>query len=623
MEKPFEPHIASKSHVKEFTVRAVVLGVILGLVFAVGNAYLGLKIGTTVSASIPAAVFSMAILRFFRPRATILENNLVQTIASVGEALAAGAIFTIPALFLIGEQPPISRIFLLSALGGILGVLFMIPMRRYIVVHEHGKLPFPEGTACAEILKTGEEKNTKAFMAGIGMITGVLYKILSSALFLWNEVPSWTLSFLQRTVISMDCTPSLMGVGYLVGPRISCVLFSGGALGWLILIPLLRLFGTGTEPIFPSNIPVFQMSAEAIWSHYIRYIGVGAVATGGILSIFKIAPMIKKTLHMGFKELFQGVPSDDAVERTDKDISLRWLVLGSIAIILTLWLTPGLSMNLVTILLLVFLGFFFVAVTSLTVGIVGSTSNPVSGMTITTLLLTCLIFLALGWTERIFVVSALTMGAVACTAIALAGTTSQDLKTGFLLGATPKWQQIAEIIGIILPALAIGGTIYLLHSVYGFGSEQMPAPQATMLALIAQGVMQSAIPLTLVLSGVVLALLLACIRIPVLPFALGLYLPFSLSTGMLMGGIVHYLINRTSKDEKVESRGILGASGLVAGDAVTGVIIALLTVVGWLPTSKAPFFPSGVSLGVFIALGVGLVWLVRHPPSWLHDRKKR
>ncbi len=622
MEKQFTPHIASKSQIKEFTLRAIVLGVILGLVFAVGNAYLGLKIGTTVSASIPAAVFSMAILRFFRPRATILENNLVQTIASVGESLAAGAIFTIPALFLIGENPPISRIFLLSALGGILGVLFMIPMRRYIIVHEHGNLPFPEGTACAEILKTGEERDTKAFMAGIGMFTGVFYKILASALFLWNEVPSWTLSFFQRTAISMDCTPALMGVGYLIGPRIAAVLFAGGAFGWLILIPLIKLFGTGSAVIYPSEIPLLDMSAADVWAHYIRYIGVGAVATGGILSIFKIAPMIKKTVHMGFKELFQGPPSDDKVERVDRDISLRWLVLGSVAIILTLWLTPGLSMNFMTILLLTFLGFFFVAVTSLTVGIVGSTSNPVSGMTITTLLLTCLIFLALGWTDRIYMVSALTMGAVACTAIALAGTTSQDLKTGFLLGATPKWQQIGEIIGVILPAVAIGGTLYLLHSVYGFGSEQMPAPQATMLALITQGVMQGAIPVTLVLCGVCLALILAMIRIPVLPFAIGLYLPFSLSTGMLMGGVVHYFINRSTHYDKIQARGVLAASGLVAGDAVTGVVIAFLTVIGWLPVSKPAFFSTWVSLGMFVALGIGLAWIIRHPPSWLQGKKK-
>lgn len=618
-EKPFAPHVASESKTKEFTFRATILGVILGLVFAVGNAYLGLKIGTTVSASIPAAVFSMGILKLFRSRATVLENNIVQTIASVGESLAAGAIFTIPALFLIGEHPSPSRICLLSALGGILGVLFMIPMRRYIIVQEHGKLPFPEGTACAEILKTGEEGKTKLFMAAIGMITGALYKVMSSVFFLWNEVPVWTLSFFQRTAISLDCTPALLGVGYLVGPRISSVLFAGGALGWLILIPLIKLFGTGDIAIYPSNIPIPQMSVDEIWANYVRYIGIGAVAVGGIFGVFKIAPMIFKTVRMGFKELFQGPLSDNNVKRVDKDISLRWLVLGSLAIALTLWLFPGLPMNFLTIFLLMLLGFFFVAVTSLTVGIVGSTSNPVSGMTITTLLLTCLVFLALGWTERIYMVSALTMGVVACTAICLAGTTSQDLKTGFLLGATPKWQQIAEIIGVILPSLAIGGTLYLLHSVYGFGTQEMPAPQGTMLALLVSGVMDGNIPFILVASGAVLAVLLELMKVPVLPFAIGLYLPFSLSTGMMVGGVVHFFINRSTHYVKIQERGILAASGLVAGDAVTGVIIALFTVMGKLPTSQNGFFSDWVSFGVYMALAIGLGWIIRHPPSKLRD----
>ncbi len=620
---PFVPHIASDAQVKEFTLRAIILGVILGLIFAVGNAYLGLKIGTTVSASIPAAVFSMAILKLFRSKATVLENNMVQTIASVGESLAAGSIFTIPALFLIGNHPSPSRIFLLSALGGILGVLFMIPMRRYIIVQEHGVLPFPEGTACAEIIKTAEEGKTKVFMAATGMVTGAFYKILSSVFFLWNEVPSWTFSFLQRTAISIDCTPALLGVGYLVGPRISSVLFAGGALGWLVLIPLIKLFGTGDLAIYPSSIPIPQMSVDDVWSYYVRYVGIGAVATGGILSVFKIGPMIFKTVHMGFKELFQGPPSNAKIKRVDRDISLRWLVLGSVSIALTLWLFPGLPMGFFTIFLLIFLGFFFVAVTSLTVGIVGSTSNPVSGMTITTLLLTCLIFLALGWTERIYMISALTMGVVACTAICLAGTTSQDLKTGYLLGATPKLQQIGEILGIILPSLAIGGTLYLLNAVYGFGTKEMPAPQGTMLALIATGIMQGDIPIVLVLSGVVLALLLELIRIPVLPFAIGLYLPFSLSTGMMVGGIVHFFINRSTNYLKIQERGILASSGLVAGDAVTGVVIALFTVIGWIPTYKEGFFSDWVSLGVFAALGLGLGFITRHPPSWLHEKKER
>src|SRR5579872_3259394 len=392
---PFTPYIAANTKLPEFTFRGVVLGVILGLIFGVGNAYLGLKIGTTVSASIPAAVISMAFLRLFCKKVSILENNLVQTIASVGEGLAAGVIFTVPALFLLGAPPSPSRIFLLSALGGVLGILFMIPMRRYIIVQEHGKLPFPEGTACAEILKSGEGSRSKALMAVTGIIVGGLHKICSSALYLWNEVAGWTINSFQKTVFNIDCTPALLGVGFIIGPRISSLLLAGGAVGWWILIPLIRMFGHGaTDAIYPGTVPIAQMTADDIWSNYIRYIGAGTVAIGGILSLFKIAPLIGKTLKIGFGELFQGPGKGHVQLRTDRDISLRWLILGAVAIILTLWLFPGLPMNFLTICLLIVLGFFFVAVTSLTVGIVGSTCNPVSGMTITTLLIVCLVFVA-------------------------------------------------------------------------------------------------------------------------------------------------------------------------------------------------------------------------------------
>jgi len=380
----FKPYVASSSKIKEFSTKSILLGLVLGLIFGVGNTYLGLKVGMTVSASIPAAVLSMAILRTFFKRVTILENNLVQTIASVGEGLAAGVIFTVPALYLLGDSISPFRIFLLSSLGGILGVLFMIPMRRYIIVKEHGKLPFPEGTACAEILKAGEQKGEGANMAIIGIAVGAVYKFLCNGLNFFRETFTWVISSFQKTEFSLDATPALLGVGYIIGIRIASIVFAGGAFGWWVLIPLIKMFDIGTTAIFPATIPVSQMSAEDIWSNYVRYIGAGAVATGGLLSLFNIAPLIWKTIHHGFKELLQA-PKDAHIARTDKDISLRWLILGSTAIILALWLLPGFPMNLLTILLLVILGFFFVAVTSLTVGIVGSTSNPVSGMTITTL----------------------------------------------------------------------------------------------------------------------------------------------------------------------------------------------------------------------------------------------
>lgn len=616
------PFISGKDvKTREFTFRAILLGVILGLVFGIGNAYLGLKVGTTVSASIPAAVLSMAILRTFFKKVSILENNLVQTIASVGEGLAAGVIFTVPALFLLGDRPSPSRIFLLAALGGILGVLFMIPMRRYIIVQEHGKLPFPEGTACAEILKSGESSRSKALMAFLGIFVGALHKMCSSAFYLFKEAPSWIIAPFQKTQFSMDCTPALLGVGFIVGPRIAALLFAGGALGWWVLIPLIRMFGTGDAMIFPAHTAIAQMSSEDIWSDYVRYIGAGAIATGGILSLFKIAPLIGKTLKVGFDELFQGFSLKQQQKiRTDRDISLRWLVLGSLAIILTLWLFPGLPMNFLTILLLVLIGFFFVAVTSLTVGIVGSTSNPVSGMTITTLLITCLVFVLLGWTERIYLIAALTMSVVANVAIALAGTTSQDLKTGFLLGATPRLQQIGEIIGVILPALAIGSTLYLLDKAYGFGSAQMPAPQGTMMALIAKGVIEGDIPTTLVIIGVVIGLMLEMLKLPILPFAIGLYLPLSLTTGIMAGGVVSAFVKKRQQDSNPMDRGVLAASGFVAGDACTGVIIALLTVGGVVQADAKAFLPDWVSIAVYVLLGTALAWFALKPPKFFYEK---
>lgn len=617
--KTFKPFVSTNSKIPEFTLRAIILGIVLGAIFGIGNTYLGLKVGTTVSASIPAAVLSMAILRAFCRNVSILENNIVQTIATVGEGIAAGVIFTIPALFLLGEHPPIHRIFLLAALGGILGVLFMIPMRRYIIVKEHGILPFPEGTACAEILKSGESSQSKAMMAILGICVGAVYKIFTNGLNLFKEVPTWVITRFQKTEFSIDCTPALLGVGYIIGPRISYILFAGGGLAWFVFIPLIKMFGTGLGIIYPADLPIAQMTADDIWSKYVRYIGAGTVAIGGLLSMLNIAPMIWKTIHVGFKELFQGSNSK-RLARIDKDISLKWLILGSIAIVLFLWLYPELPMNLLTIVILAILAFFFTAVTSLTVGFVGSTSNPVSGMTITTLLITCLIFVSLGWTERFYLIAALTMAVVACVAITLAGTTAQDLKTGYILGATPRYQQIGEIIGIFVPALTIGGTLYLLDATYHFGSRAMPAPQGTMMAMVAKGVITGDIPLTLVIVGVVTGLILQLLKLPILPFALGLYLPLSLSTPIMLGGLVAAYVKRKTPNQEVYDRGVLASSGLVAGDACTGVIIALLGVIGWVNPETKPFFGNWISLSIFLALAVGLAWFVLAPPRFLKKK---
>jgi len=615
----FKPYISARKKVPEFTLRALLLGLVFSLIFAIGNTYLALKTGTTVTASIPAAILSMTILRVFFRKPSILENNIAQTIATVGEGMAAGVAFTIPALIFLGAPPSIFRIFILSALGGILGILFMIPMRRYIIVKEHNVLPFPEGKACAEILKAGEAQNHKAaIMAGWGFITAILYKTATSIFFLWDEIAAWIVPNFKKTEISIDATPALLGVGYIIGPRISALMFAGGAFSWWVIIPLIKTYGLGHVIIPPSTIPIETMTAQEIWSDYVRYIGAGAVAIGGLISLIKVLPMLYKTIHAGFKELFGGFKPQHKIDRTDKDISIAWLILGSMAIIITLWILPIAGMNFFTIVLLVLLGFFFVAVTSITVGLVGSSSNPSSGMTITTLLITCLIFSAIGWTERIYLIAAMSMTCVANVAITMASTTSQDLKTGFLLGATPKSQQLAEIVAIIFPAIVIGFTIYLLNDAYTLGSVRMPAPQATLMALIAKGVITKELPFILVGIGVVFGLLIAIMRLPVLPFAIGLYLPLSLNTAIIFGGIVAYIIEKSKNVEHSKKTGILIASGLIGGDAIMGVVAAILTIFGVVGSSAKSAQPPFISLVMFILLTLFLGGL-----TYLGDRKPR
>lgn len=603
----FHPHIPASSKVKEFSVRATLLGLLFGFFFAAANGYLALKIGQTVSASIPAAILSMAILRTCFKRVSILENNIVQTIATVGEGLAAGVVFTIPALIFLGDSPSIGRIFLLSLLGGVLGILFMIPLRRFLIVEEHKVLPFPEGTACAELLKAGEESKGSAWMAVWGVVVGGLYKICMNGLHLWRENATYAARFFQNTQLTADTTPALLGVGYIIGPRIAGYMFSGSILAWWVIIPLIKMFGQGLHVIYPSSMAVAQMSADDIWDNYIRYIGAGTIATGGLLSLAKVFPIVYRTIRVGTKELLNGFKARSHLVRTDKDIPLTWLILGSVAIILFLWLYPGFPMNFLTILLLVILGFFFTIVTCLAVGLVGSSSNPVSGMTITTLLITCVIFVLLGWTERVYLISAITMGIVTCNAICLAGTTAQDLKTGYLLGATPRSQQIAEILGTIIPSIALGYIIYLLNEAYHIGSPLMPAPQASLLAMVAEGVISGDLPYDLVGVGIVIGLLLWIVNVPVLPFALGVYLPLSLNTATMVGGLVRAYVNRRMSGKKAfQERGLLLASGLIGGDACIGIVIAALAITGLIPPTEGALTPDWVS---FLLFGLLAVWL--------------
>ncbi|MCP4634598.1 MAG: oligopeptide transporter, OPT family [candidate division Zixibacteria bacterium] len=612
-QQKFKPYIPADKIIPEVTIRAIVLGAILSVVFGIANAYLGLKVGMTVSASIPAAVISMAVLRGIMKRGTVLENNIVQTVGSAGESLAAGIIFTIPAFFIWNKTIPgfhheISQfqIIGLSLLGGTLGILFMIPLRKYLVEKEHGKLRFPEGTACAEIIIAGDEGGGKAKTVFQGMGIGALYKILLSIVHIWPEEPVQNLFWrndqgkllgYKGGHIAIDATPSLLGVGYIIGPRIAALMLGGAVLGYLGISPLLAYIGSfdPTLIVKPGTIPLAEMDPGQLRNYYVKYLGVGAVALGGFVSLAKSIPVIVSSFATGFKQLVGKKQEEGDIPRTDRDLPMKTVLIGSAAVIVLIWLFPGTDLHLIGAALAVVFGFFFVVVAARIVGIVGSSSSPVSGMTIATLLVTCLILLLFGAKGTSGMITAMSVGTVVCIAVCLSGDIAQDLKTGYLLGATPRKQQLTEFIGLIFPALAMGFTIYLLSNAFGFVADAthpaeniLEAPQANVMAVVVQGVMNANLPWTTIIVGMMLAASIELVGIGSLPFAIGLYLPLALSTPIMAGGIISMIVKKTSpKDifKKREERGILFGSGLVAGDALIGVMSAGLIVA--IPAFKA------------------------------------
>ncbi len=581
----YPPYVSPGEQLPELTVKAVVMGIIVGIVFGAANAYLGLRVGLTVSASIPAAVMAIVLFRAFG-RGSVLETNIVQTVGSAGESLAAGVIFTIPALFIWQRTDPSIRvdvleIAVLACFGGILGVLFMIPLRRFLIVREHGNLPYPEGLATAEVQVAGEAGGHKGRLVFAGLGVGALYQLLSNSrgLSLWPEEPAQRLP--AKAEIAGSFTPELLGVGFIVGPRIAAIMFSGGALAWLVLIPLINLLA-GDQVVYPGTVPVSEMESSQIWSAYVRYIGAGAVGFGGIITLIKSLPTIWESIRLGLGQMGRGA-GETEVPRTDRDIPFQWVIGGSIAAAIGLWLWPGVPVNLLSALLIVVFAFFFVTVSSRIVGLVGSTSNPVSGMTIATLLLTALIFVLLGLGDEPGArVAVLAVGAVICIAAAIAGDSSQDLKAGFLLGATPWKQQVAELVGVLTSAAVMGFTLILLNESYGIGVEGgLPAPQATLMSLVIDGVLAADLPWRFVLVGVGIAAFVEFVlRIPSLAFAVGLYLPIALTTPIMVGGALRALVERKARrageevDEQREA-GILFSSGLVGGAALLGVVIAV------------------------------------------------
>ena len=592
----FKPYISHDRPMAEVTKRAVVLGIILSIVFGLANAYLGLKVGMTVSASIPAAVISMAVLRGVLKRGTVLENNIVQTIGSAGESLAAGVIFTIPAFFIWNQTLPgffhnVSNldIIFLSLLGGALGILFMIPLRRYLVEREHGKLRFPEGTACAEIIKAGDEGGGKAKTVFTGLGLAALYKILMQGLRLWPEIPNTDIKPFKGANVGIDATPALLGVGFIIGPHIAALMLGGAVLGYLAIAPLIAYIGTFIPNIVipPANIPIPDMGPADIRNFYIKYLGVGAVALGGFISLSKSLPVIFHSFAIGAREIF-GKRSEEEIARnqirTEQDLPMWIVVLGSLLVIFLIWLYPGTEMHILGAALVVVFGFFFVVVAARIVGIVGSSSSPVSGMTIATLLVTSVILLTFGVSGFRGMITVMSIGTVVCIAVCLSGDIAQDLKTGYLLGASPKSQQVMEFVGLLFPALVMGFTIFLLNDAFGFVRDAthpspLLAPQANVMAVIVQGVMTGNLPWIPIIVGCMLAAAVEMVGISSLPFAIGLYLPLDLSTPIMAGGLISLLVGKISKPEtapKREEKGILFSSGLVAGDALIGVLIAFI-----------------------------------------------
>lgn len=675
-ETKHQPFIAASQNIPELTVLPIVMGVVLGIIFGASSLYLALKVGMTVSASIPVAVLSITlfkgIAKVFKVRqTTILENNIVQTTGSAGESIAFGIAVTMPALLILGYEMELSRIMLVAVLGGLLGVFMMIPLRYTLVVKEHGKLAFPEGTACAQVLQVGETGGTSAKTVFGGFFVGLIYKFFNVGMKLFTDTPTRAMSFFKGAVVSAEISPELLGVGYIIGPRIACIMVAGGILSSWVLIPMIALFGGSLkEPLFPATKLISEMSPHDIWRNYVLYIGAGAVAAGGIISLIQSLPTIIRSAKAGLGNLSQTVSDRLKPSRTEQDLSLKWVGLGSLGLVVAIGFSPSLHMNFFGAILIVLFGFLFVTVSSRLTGEIGSSSNPISGMTVATLLITSLLFLIVGWTEGPYRVTALSVAAIVCVAASNGGTTAQDLKTGYLVGATPRAQQISLLIGALTSALVIGYTLNLLNNastIYskkdlppivvadvsklteteqvkgpesehdsnsyrvlrvtemqssgelkglipgkyliaengaltyrvdpgingilstrddGTPVQKYEAPKARLMSLIIDGILTRKLPWGLVLLGVSIALVLELCGIASLPFAVGVYLPLSSSTPIFVGGLVRYLVdlknrkNRPAQSlaEEESSPGILYSSGLIAGGAIAGIGLAILSI---------------------------------------------
>lgn len=582
----FKPFVPANKIVPEFTAKSIILGAIIAIIFGAANAYLGLRVGMTVSASIPAAVISMGILRIILKGESILENNIVQTIGSAGESLAAGAIFTLPAMFIWMKEwgigsPSLIEISFIALCGGLLGVFFMIPLRRALIVKEHGVLPYPEGTACAEVLLAGEEGGSKASIVFAGLGISAVYKFIADGLKIFPSEIEWSIPGYTNCAIGIDVLPALVGVGYICGYKISGYMFSGALVGWFVLIPMISLFGGGVV-LYPATEAISSLDYWGIWDNYIRYIGAGAVAFGGILSLIKSLPLIVDTFRKAIKDY--SIKGENSTLRTDQDMSMKVVIFGALAVIIAIWLVPAIPVNFLGAILIAVFGFFFATVSSRLVGLVGSSNNPVSGMAIATLLISTLALKSSSLVGQKGMLGSIAIGSIICIIAAIAGDTSQDLKTGYIVGATPRKQQLGEIVGVIISAITIGAVLYLLDTAWGFGSKDIPAPQATLMKLVVEGVMNGNLPWPLIFAGASIGLAVEVLGIPILPFAVGLYLPIHLSAGIMVGGLIRLFTEKRKKSTEAEKkaqvdRGVLYTSGLIAGEGLVGVLLAILAII--------------------------------------------
>jgi putative OPT family oligopeptide transporter len=652
----FRPYVDTTQNPAEFSLRAIVLGALFGILFGAVSVYVGLRAGLTVSASIPIAVLSISILRAFG-RATILENNIVQTTGSAGESVAAGVIFSIPALIFLGFSLNAEywRIFFLALMGGWLGVLFMIPLRRQLIVKEHGNLTYPEGTACADVLVAGERGGSFAGRVFWGLGLGGAYTFMMNTMGMWTGQPDYQPSWLPGASFRAAVTSEYLGVGYIIGPKVSGILFAGGIISWLVLNPAIKFFGSLAPhtPLYPSTVPIALMTPDQLWSSYIRPMGAGAVAAAGLITLIKTLPTIVSALRAGLKDVRARNTNLSETSRTERDLSMRVVLVGALVIVAMMWglLTfkpipgaqTGFVSNVIAAVFVLVFGFLFVTVASRISGLIGNSSNPISGMTIATLMATCAMFLVMGWTANAYAVLALTIGGVVCIASAIAGATSQDLKTGYLVGATPLWQQVGLVIGVMVSSLAVGGTLILMNVglaqykpmqipmdvqhpasgvevqqtdyqyqgktwtlvnalgsheipdgkylyspatqqievqwIQGIGSAQAAAPQARLMATVISGILNQRLPWRLVLLGVFLVLAVEVLGIRSLAFAVGSYLSIATTMAMFAGGLVRWLSEQGAEKKSEAVSEVSPGSLYASGLIAAGGVFGLMAIV--------------------------------------------